>query len=80
MKQLKQQRATAKRKFTRKVNIFRESACQEDPLSVLQHNYDEVSHAYIEIENIHEKYVELLSETTTDEALIEDYGYRKEKK
>ncbi|KAK4324215.1 hypothetical protein Pmani_005217 [Petrolisthes manimaculis] len=72
VKQLKQQRATAKRRFTRKVNIFRESVCQEDPLSVLQHNYGEVSHAYIEVENIHEKYVELLSETTTDEALIED--------
>ncbi|KAK4290852.1 hypothetical protein Pmani_028375 [Petrolisthes manimaculis] len=72
VKQLKQQRATAKRRFTRKVNIFRESVCQEDPLSVLQHNYGEVSHAYIEVENIHEKYVELLIETTTDEDLIED--------
>ncbi|XP_063874881.1 uncharacterized protein LOC135108115 isoform X5 [Scylla paramamosain] len=41
MEELNIQRSTTKRKFTRKINIFKESVLQEDPIPVLQHSYDE---------------------------------------
>lgn len=72
MEELKKQRATAKRRFTRKCNAFKESVDQEDPTPVLQHTYDEVSRAYKEVESAHETYTEYLSRTGVEEKVLDE--------
>ncbi|KAK3882458.1 hypothetical protein Pcinc_013165 [Petrolisthes cinctipes] len=72
MEQLKRLRASAKRKFTRKHNIFTESLGDDDPLVVLQGNFDQCDSAFTEVEKIHEEYIGVLSETGADESVMEN--------
>ena len=84
MEQRKRERAAAKRKFTRKYNLFQESVSQEDPVAILQSCYKEVQEAYSSVEDLHEKFVELrMAESDMVEAQLEDeekYIFELEKK
>lgn len=59
-----------------KVQDFQGRSLQEDPLPVLQHNYDEVNRAYKEAESAHEACTVFLSVTgAEDKVLAEEDQY-----
>ncbi|KAK3893726.1 hypothetical protein Pcinc_000922 [Petrolisthes cinctipes] len=58
---LKDSRAVAKRKFTRKVNLLREVHSQNDPMAVLQDIYSDILVQFKVMEEINEKLVKSLN-------------------
>ena len=52
---LKQERATAKGQFTRKVNLFDKSLNNKDHIDVLSDLLNEVNEKFLKLETIHDK-------------------------
>lgn len=69
---VKKRRAVAKRRFTRKINMLRESIGENNPVSVLRSNYDEVTQAYVEIEKVNDSYIKLLYDKSASDEVIEE--------
>ena len=57
----KQCRAAAKRKFTKKCNVFREPISENNPVAILESNFSVVQEAYSAVETVHERYVDSLA-------------------
>ena len=71
IKHAKAKRAVAKRKFTRKHKLFKETTEDEDAIAILKDIYREVSEAYANVEHWNEKYVLLLTEEEASEELFD---------
>ena len=72
MERAKRNRAAAKRKFTRKVNVFKEAVDRDGHLAVLQGIFKEVESAFDEVEVAHEDYVKLMDNGKVEEAVLSD--------
>lgn len=59
---LHKQRGTAKSKVTRKLIMFKRCMDRDDPLEMWKEEYSEVNYFLKELENIHEKYINVLSD------------------
>ncbi|KAK4304813.1 hypothetical protein Pmani_023248 [Petrolisthes manimaculis] len=71
VEQRKQRRSAAKRKFSRKYNLFRESVSLENPELLLQNSFIEIQEAYNDVESAHEGYLEALVIQGTGDSQIE---------
>ncbi|KAK3893562.1 hypothetical protein Pcinc_002627 [Petrolisthes cinctipes] len=71
VEQRKQRRSAAKRKFSRKYNLFWESVSLEDPEPLLQNSFIEIQAAYKEVEEAHERYLEALVIQGTGDSQME---------
>ena len=72
MERAKRVRATAKRKFTRKINVFKETVSQDGHLAVLQGIFKEVESAFEEVEIAHEEYIKILDNGRVHETVLSD--------
>ena len=72
MERAKRDRAAAKRKFTRKVNVFKETVDRDGHLAVLQGIFKEVESAFDLVEIAHEEYVKTLDNGRVEEAVLFD--------
>lgn len=62
----------AKRTFTRKCTLLRSALSNEEVETVPDDLWKEVSEAYSKVEKCHEEYVAFLTDTETDEALVDE--------
>ena len=78
IKLAKARRAVAKRKFSRKYNLFKEALQDEHGIAVLKDVYIDVSGAYGNLEKCNEEYVLLVTQDgESEEALTEADEYIK---
>ena len=71
--ELKNGRAVAKRKFTRKVNLLREAHARKDPMQVLKDIYSDVSVQFRVVEDINEELFKAIARSDPNyEAKIEE--------
>ena len=69
MEKLKKERSTAKRKFNRKVVLFRNSHMKGDSVETLQVLYSEVCECFTAVDAANEQMIGLLE----DETLCQEY-------
>lgn len=72
MEQLKKDRATAKRRFNRKVGLFKEAQGRGDSTETLQVLYEEVCECFKQVDEVNENLIESLKSNESCEE-YEDY-------